>query len=157
MAKKISRDTPLAELTLRRYEKPSLKGRPLVRKLCLSLGLLQPGDSRDVVVDVLMVLIATSKKKKNMNSDEIVDAVKALRKKKKLPMQGVAASNVRRQIRRLRELFLIEKVTGKNLYRITEFDKFETIFTEKIETYFLPSLLTRVKEYMKAVDKERKK
>ena len=54
----ISKDTPLAELTLRRYEKPyDLTGRSLVKKLCLSLGLLQPGDSRDVIVDVLHVLL----------------------------------------------------------------------------------------------------
>ena len=54
--KTISRDVPLNEITLRRYEKPdNLKGRDLVRKLCLSLGLLQPGDSRDVIVDIFYV------------------------------------------------------------------------------------------------------
>jgi len=48
---KVSIDTPLAEITLRKYESPKgLEKRELVRKLCLSLGLLQPGDSRDVVV-----------------------------------------------------------------------------------------------------------
>ena len=56
--KTIAKDIPLAEITLRRYEKPAnLNERELVRKLCLSIGLLQPGDSRDVVVDVLNVLI----------------------------------------------------------------------------------------------------
>ena len=54
---KISRDTPLAEITLRRYEKPTMSGRDLVRKFCLSVGLLQHGDSRDVVVDILFVLL----------------------------------------------------------------------------------------------------
>ena len=54
---KISKDIPLAEITLRKYEKPTnLKGRDLVRKLCLSIGLLQPGDSRDVIVDILNVM-----------------------------------------------------------------------------------------------------
>ncbi len=56
--KTISRDVPLADITLRRYEKPeNFNGRDLIRKLCLSLGLLQPGDSRDVIVDVLSVLL----------------------------------------------------------------------------------------------------
>ena len=55
--KTISRDVPLSELTLRKYEKPDFKGRNLIRKLCLSLGLLQPGDSRDVIVDILNVLL----------------------------------------------------------------------------------------------------
>jgi len=62
---KISKDTPLSEITLRRYEKPSkLSERELVRKICLSIGLLQPGDSRDVIVDILHVLLK-SKKQKN--------------------------------------------------------------------------------------------
>ena len=62
----ISKDTPLSEITLRRYEKPyDLTGRDLVKKLCLSLGLLQPGDSRDVVVDVLQVLLEKKSEKKN--------------------------------------------------------------------------------------------
>jgi len=53
MKKTISKDTPLAEIILRRYEKPTnLSERDLVRKLCFSIGLLQPGDSRDVVVKV---------------------------------------------------------------------------------------------------------
>ena len=49
----VSKEVPLAEITLRKYEKPyNLKDRDLVKKLCLSIGLLQPGDSRDVIVDV---------------------------------------------------------------------------------------------------------
>ena len=55
---KISVDAPISEVVLRRYEKPiNLKERMLVRKLCLSLGLLQPGESRDVIVDVFYVLL----------------------------------------------------------------------------------------------------
>jgi len=47
MAQTISKDTPLSEITLRRYEKPSAyTKRELTRKICLSIGLLQPGDSK---------------------------------------------------------------------------------------------------------------
>ena len=36
------KDIPLSEITLRKYEKPvGLEKRELVRKICLSLGLLQ--------------------------------------------------------------------------------------------------------------------
>ena len=57
MAKKVSKDIPLAEITLRKYEKPGeLSKRDLIKKLCLSVGLLQPGDSRDVIVDIFHVL-----------------------------------------------------------------------------------------------------
>ena len=65
MPKTISREIPLSEITLRRYEKPSrLSERELVRKLCLSIGLLQPGDSRDIIVDILHVLIKAKRQKK---------------------------------------------------------------------------------------------
>ena len=47
-------ETPLMEITLRRYEKPhNLSQRDTLKKLSLSLGLLQPGDSRDIIVDML--------------------------------------------------------------------------------------------------------
>ena len=65
---KISRDTPLAEITLRRYEKPTMGDRELVRKFCLSVGLLQPGDSRDVVVDVFHVLLKARKDREELHS-----------------------------------------------------------------------------------------
>ena len=149
MSKTISKDTPLAEVTLRRYEKPSVSGRDLVRKLCLSTGLLQPGDSRDVVVDILHVLL---KNKKDMNSEEIRGAVIEVRKKMKLPLLGVASSNVRRQLKRLRDIFLIEKIV--NNYRITENLSLSEVMEEKLEKLLLPSLLDRVKDYFKAVDKE---
>ena len=62
MTKTISKEIPLSEITLRKYEKPSkLSDRELVRKLCLSIGLLQPGDSRDVIVDILHVLLKSKK------------------------------------------------------------------------------------------------
>ena len=90
--KTISKDMPLAEITLRRYEKPSnLSERELVRKLCLSIGLLQPGDSRDVVVDLLNVLIKAKKEQKNLTSNEICSLVIEERKKLKLPMLGIAS------------------------------------------------------------------
>ena len=146
--KSISTDTPLSEITLRKYEKPSnLEQRDLIRKLCLSVGLLQPGDSRDVVVDILSVLIQN--KDKELNSEEIRNNVINLRQKHNLQVKGVAASNIRRQLRRLRGLFLVEKV--KNNYRITEFETLINTFEEKVEQFYLKSILDRVKEYFEAI------
>jgi hypothetical protein len=150
MPKRISKDTPLNEITLRRYERPyKMPRREAIRKLCLSLGLLQPGDSRDVVVEVLQVVLDHSNKKKTITSEEVQKKVIALRKKNKLNVRGVAPSNIRRQIKRLKDLHLIEKI--KNEYRITEFENFSTIFEERIEKYHLPQIITRVKEYCKAI------
>ena len=148
--KTISMESPLAEITLRRYEKPSkLPEREIVRKICLSIGLLQPGDSRDVVVDVLHVLLTAKKQKKELSSDEIEKEVIDSRKKQKLPLFGIASSNIRRQIKRLRDIFLVEKI--KNSYRITEFESLSVIFEEKIEKFYLKSIVDRVKEYFQTI------
>ena len=147
----ISKDIPLAEITLRRYEKPtSLGERELVRKLCLSIGLLQPGDSRDVIVDVLTVLIRAKKQQNNLTSDEICVHVIEERKRLKLPMLGIASSNIRRQIKRLKDFFIIEK--RLNAYRVTEFGHLAEIFEEKIEKILLPSINSRIKEYLKKIE-----
>jgi len=147
MAKTISKDIPLAEITLRKYEQPNnLSRRELIKKLCLSLGLLQPGDSRDVIVDVLLVLINN---KEPLSSEKINDLVIELRKKENLPLKGIAGSNIRRQLKRLKDLFLIESV--KNEYRINENESLINIFEEKIEKFYVKGILERIKEYLRAV------
>lgn len=149
--KTISKEIPLAEITLRKYEKPAnLSERELVRKLCLSIGLLQPGDSRDVVVDVLNVLIKAKKEQKNLTSDEICSLVIEDRKNLKLPMLGIASSNIRRQLKRLKDLLLVEK--RLNAYRITEHSNLNEIFEEKIEKFLVPSISARIKDYLKKIE-----
>lgn len=146
MVKTISREIPLAEITLRRYEKPSkVSERELVRKLCLSIGLLQPGDSRDIIVDILHVLVKAKKQKKELSSEEIEKEVIEARKRQKLALHGIASSNIRRQLKRLRDLFIVEKV--KNHYRINEFDELGTIFEEKINKFYISSIVDRVRDY----------
>ena len=149
---KISRDTPLAELTLRRYEKPTMGDRDLVRKFCLSVGLIQPGDSRDVVVDVLHVLMKARQIKEELHSEEVKNKVMETRKETGLPMLGIASSNIRRQLKRLKDLHLIE--TNANLYRITEWGQLSEIFEEKVEGFLLKTVMSRVKEYLKRMDDE---
>jgi hypothetical protein len=145
--KTISKDIPLAEITLRRYEKPqNLNDRELVRKLCLSVGLLQPGDSRDVIVDILGVLVRSKKIQKNLTGEEICHLVIEERQKLKLPMQGIAASNIRRQLKRLKDLLLVEK--RLNAYRIVEHSHLVEIFEERIEKILLGSIGSRIKEYL---------
>ncbi|MFH1848557.1 MAG: hypothetical protein ABH879_00045 [archaeon] len=153
MAGTISKDTPLTEITLRRYEKPyDLPKRELVRKLCLSAGLLQPGDSRDVIVDVLCVLLEAKRQKQGLSSDEIRELVIRLRRKQNMPLVGVASSNIRRQLKRLRDIFLVQKV--KNNYVISEFADLAEIFDEKLLKFLLPSIVARVQEYFKAIDEK---
>lgn len=151
MAKTIARDTPFSEITLRKYEKPSnISGRELVRKICLSLGLLQPGDSRDIIVDILYLIL---KENKEMTASEIEKKVIELRKSQNLALVGVAGSNVRRQIKRLRNMFIIEK--KGNAYRITENMNLVDIFEEKIQKFYVDGITSRVKDYLNAIETKR--
>ena len=151
----ISKEIPLSEITLRRYEKPqNLDERELIRKLCLSLGLLQPGDSRDVIVDVLAVMLSAKKESKNLTSDEICKLVLAERKKQKLGELGTAPSNIRRQLRRLKEILIVEK--RLNAYRITENSPLLEIYEQRIEKLLIASISSRVKEYLAKIDEKLK-
>ena len=147
----MARDIALNEITLRRYERPyDSSKRELIRKICLSLGLLQPGDSRDAVVDVLLVLDEARKEKKELNSFQIQSLVRNLRKENSLEDRGIAESNIRRQLKRLRDLMLVDK--KNNLYKISEFEPLSEIFEKKIEQFLIPHTIERIKEYLGMLD-----
>ena len=146
------REEPLHEITLRKYEKPYNAGkRELVKKVCLSLGLLQPGDSRDIMVDVLLVLDNARAEKLEMTSFEIIDKIKILRKEHSLDEKGLAESNIRRQLKRLRDLMLVDK--KNNLYRLSEFESISTLFKKNVEGFLIPQTIERVHEYLNHLEK----
>ena len=151
--KTISKDVPLSEITIRRYEKPhNITGRDLIRKLCLSVGLLQPGDSRDVIVDILYVILNARKENKRMTSKDVETAIAELRKQINLPLVGITSPNVIRQLRRLKEISIMEKHADS--YRIAEGLRLNELFEERIEKYLIPSITSRIKEYTKKIDEE---
>jgi len=146
------KDIPLSEITLRKYEKPAgLEKRELVRKICLSLGLLQLGDSRDIIVDILMVLIEANKIKEKLNSEEIGKRTEESRKKYSLETKGLAESNIRRQLKRLRDIMLIDK--SENKYFLSENRSLKEIFENSIEKFVVPQTIERIKEYLNELDK----
>ena len=133
---------------MRKYEKPyDSSRRELVRKVCLSLGLLQPGDSRDVIVDMLLVLEDGRRKREWLSSFEIRDKVQKLRKEDK----GLAESNIRRQLKRLGDAMLVDKASNK--YRISEFASLSEIFEQKIENFLIPQTIERIKDYLNKLEK----
>jgi len=141
------KELPLGEITLRKYEKPyESSKREVVRKVCLSLGLLQPGDSRDIIVDIVLVLEDSRKKKEWLSSFAIRDKVEALRKQNSLEIKGLAESNIRRQLKRLRDAMLADK--QENQYRLSEFAPISEIFEAKIEKFLIPQTIERIKEYL---------
>ncbi|MEK6914173.1 MAG: hypothetical protein AABW83_00830 [Nanoarchaeota archaeon] len=146
------KDIPLSEITLRKYEKPEgLEKRELIRKICLSLGLLQLGDSRDVIVDILMVLTDPDYKNHKFTSIEIGEKVELIRKKYSLETKGLAESNIRRQLKRLRDYMLVDKQT--NFYCLHESDSLKNIFEKNIEKFVIPQIILRVKEYLEELEK----
>lgn len=145
------KELPLAEITLRRYEKPyESSQRELVRKVCLSLGFLQPGDSRDIIVDILLILEEARKQKNWLSSFEIRDKVEELRKKNSLEVRGLAESNIRRQLKRLRDGLLADK--QENKYRISEFAPLSEVFENKVERFLIPQTVERIKEYLEKLN-----
>ena len=141
------KDIPLGEITLRKYEKPyDSSQRELIRKVCLSLGLLQPGDSRDIIVDLLKVLEDSRKKKEWLSSFQIRDKIQETRKEP----SGLAESNIRRQLKRLRDALILDK--QNNLYRMSEFESLSEIFQTKIESFLIPQTIERIKEYLNKLD-----
>ncbi|MBD3253332.1 hypothetical protein GF386_06365 [Candidatus Pacearchaeota archaeon] len=146
------KDIPLSEITLRKYEKPQgLEKRELIRKICLSLGLLQLADSRDIIVDILMVLIEANREKQELSSEEIGDKVEFLRKKYSLETKGLAESNIRRQLKRLRDAMLIEKTD--NRYYLNEHSSLKEIFENNLERFVIPQIIERIKEYLNELEK----
>jgi len=141
------RDIPLSEFTLRKYEKPyDTNQRELVRKVCLSLGLLQPGDSRDIMVDLLLVLEESRKRQEWLSSFDIRDKIQKIRK----DSSGLAESNIRRQLKRLRDGMFIDK--KENKYRMSEFAPMSEIFETKIENFLIPQTIDRIKEYLSKLE-----
>ncbi len=141
------KDLPLMEITLRRYEKPyDSSKRDLVRKVCLSLGLLQPGDSRDIIVDLFLILEDSRKQSVWLSSFEIRDKIEELRKQNSLDNKGLAESNIRRQLKRLRDIMFVDK--KENKYRLSEFAPLPEIFKNKVEAFIVPQTIERIKEYL---------
>ena len=150
------KETSLAEITLRKYEKPQeikdMQQRDLIKKVCLSIGLLQEADSRDVMVDILQVLLENSKQKKSLTSFEIKDLVEKNRKKHNLELKGIAESNIRRQLKKLKDLFFVE--TSNNRYNLAEFMPLSHLFEKNIKNFYLQNIVERIEEYLKVLDEK---
>lgn len=150
MNRKVSKDIPLMEITLRKFDKPhSSDSRELLRRFCISIGLLQPGDSRDIIVDLLKIMLENGKQNKFLTSNEI--NVLVIKEREKInDLRGVAYSNVRRHLKRLKELKIIEDINEK--YRIKEFLPLSEILKECIMPILLNPTLDRIKEYAEKID-----
>lgn len=144
---KVFKDKPISEITLRRFERPFNEDRDsLVRKFCISLGLLQPGDSRDVIVDILKLLLEARKNRQVLSSKDVETRIKSTRS------EGTAGSNIRRQILRLERLGFAEKFDGG--YRLREFMSLLEILEGHVKKFVIDPTIERINEYAKEIDKK---
>ena len=143
--RKAHRDAPLQEITIRKYESPeNQQPVEVARRFLLSVGLLQPGDSRDIISDIFTMLLVARNAKKYLQVNNFLDKLQG--------KAGASAPNVRRQLRRLRELKLIEKV-GEG-YRITEFGEISKIVDNYIVPFIIHQSVERLREYSKHLDSQ---
>lgn len=142
---KVFQNKPIAEITLRKFERPANENiDELIRKFCISFGLLQPGDSRDVVVPIFKMLLLAKKENKVLTSKEIEDSVKGDR--------NIAGSNIRRHLLRLEQIQLVEKNSGG--YRMKEFATLRDIVNDHVKPFLLEPTMKRIEEYADAIEKK---
>ncbi len=141
--KRVFKDLPIDEITLRRFEKPSSDDlKTLVRTFAISVGLLQPGDSRDVVSTLLLMFVEAGKKKEFIAVENLIEKLK--------DEDGGTPNNIRRQLRRLKDLNIIERTSYG--YRMKEFLPLLTIFKEFIMKFNIEPSVNRLEEYAKKID-----
>ena len=99
-----------------------------------------------------MTLVEANKTKQELSSEEIGKRVEEIRKKYSLDTRGLAESNIRRQLKRLRDAMLIDKV--ENNYFLSEHSSLKEIFRNNLERFIIPQTIERVKEYLEEVERQ---
>ncbi len=142
--RKVFKDIPLDEIKLRRFEKPSSTNlKELSRKFLISIGLLQPGDGRDIISNIFYDFIVAAKNKEYIEINDLI--------KKYSNFDGGTPNNIRRHIKRLKDMKLIERTTYG--YRITEFMPLKELFNELLIDRYIMPILNRIDEYADLIDK----
>lgn len=145
LMRKSFHDLPVLDVSLRKFETPAGAFTDLLRKFCISTGLLQPGDSRDVIVDMLTLFIRARREKKFLGIEEIYKFLYDVGKK------GVSQSNTRRNLLRLKEMDFVEKMSEG--YRLREWLSLENLFKEFVKFKIEPTA-SRILEYASLIDKQ---
>ncbi|PIU60986.1 hypothetical protein COS83_05195 [archaeon CG07_land_8_20_14_0_80_38_8] len=141
--KRVFKDTPIDEITLRRFEKPASEDlKALTRKFLISIGLLQSGDSRDIISSLFYLFVKAGKRQEFLEIEDII--------KKFEGEDGGTASNIRRHLRRLKGANLVERTAYG--YRIIEFMPLKELFSKNIMNYSVQPIIDRISEYAEKID-----
>jgi len=141
--KKVFKDKPLSEITLRRFEKPGNENlKELSRKFLISTGLLQTGDGRDIISEIFYELVLASKNKEYMPIELIIEKFGVL--------NGGTPNNIRRHIKRLKDCGLIERTEYG--YKLIEFMPLTEIFKKELINNLIEPSINRILEYCEKID-----
>ncbi len=141
--KKVFKDKPLNEITLRRFEKPADEGlKELSRKFLISIGLLQTGDGRDIISEIFYEFILSAKNTEYLPIDLIIEKFKEL--------DGGTPNNIRRHLLRLKDSGLVERTEYG--YRIKEFMPLKELFKKEIINGIIEPSINRIIDYTQKID-----
>lgn len=133
---------PLKEIILRKYETPrEMDKRKFFKHICLSLGLLQPQDRRDTIVDVLIILFDAYNDEQILTLPQIQAMLVGLGIE-----EGIAESNIRRHLRRFIAIGLVERIHNK--YRFSEGESLSKAFEKITKAFIIDDTVNRISEYL---------
>lgn len=136
-------DLPLSEITIRKFERPiNIDKKTLLRRFCISLGLINPGDNRAGVVDVFEVLFDS---KEPLGAENVFETLE-----KKLALSGI-----RRHLRRLEQVKILEHRNSK--YRLAEGGNLTYCLKYVVKDQLIEDIFNRIQEYGEELQKELEK
>lgn len=137
-------DVPINKITLRKYEKIESDNEKLdvIINITNSLGLSQPGDNINIVSHVILFLEEQKQKKELISSFDLYLKIKE--KLKNTKRSDLSFSNVRRYLKILRNMHIVERIGNK--YRISEFMTLKEVFSQKVKKIIIEPTLYRIEE-----------
>jgi hypothetical protein len=145
LKERLYKDRPLSGISLNEFERPTNDYNTNLRRFCISLGLISPGESRIAIVYILDILLKC--RKRNPEGLDSYEIIKNLYKKK----VKIVYANILRDLRKLMAVGLVEK--RNSLYRIKENMKLDEIISDFIKPYIIDRMLNKIEEYARSIDK----
>ncbi len=144
--KRLYKDKPLAGISLNEFEKPSSDYFTNLRRFCISIGVISPGESRVAIIHILEILLKSKKSRKDG-----VDSYEIIKELYKTDIKIVYA-NILRDLRKLIAVGIVER--RENRYRIKENMKLKELLETFIKPYIIDRILKRIEEYADSIDQK---
>ncbi len=143
--KRVYKDRPLTGISLNEFEKPGQDYATNLRRFCISIGVISPGESRIAVVKILDILLrAKNKEPDGLDSRQLIKDLHQANVK-------IVYANILRDLRKLIAIGLVEK--RGNRYRIKENLPLKDLLSSFVKPYIIDRILNRVEDYADSIDK----